>query len=200
MTRSQEYSLRNAVLLRDNKQCRWCGAVNDLQVHHLRHEKSTIDETVTLCRRCHIRIHYIEKMLLKGYRKPFACEKHKHEEIAYLGYSFKNGKIRISYCPSCGQGYKENAEGEILDHWESSPFHDLLMKSYAKKEYDYSPVIKGYIEWHKWFEQLSPKEQEELMQLDRSEELKKHFRNKDIANIADMVAQGLREQGRKVWR
>jgi len=200
MTRSQEYSLRYAVLLRDNNQCRWCGAENDLQVHHLRHEKSTIDETVTICRRCHIRIHYIEKMLLKGYRQPFYCEKHKPKEIPFLGYSFKNGKIRIGYCPQCGQGFKRNAKGETLDHWESSPFHDLLMKSYAKKEYDYSPSMKETIEWRKWYKQLSPEEQEEVMHFDGSEDLKKLLGSTGIAEIANMVAQGLIEQGIKVWQ
>jgi hypothetical protein len=54
---------RDEILLRDNHTCRECGSTENLNVHHLtyknfRREKE--EELVTLCRKCHAKIHGIE--------------------------------------------------------------------------------------------------------------------------------------------
>jgi 5-methylcytosine-specific restriction endonuclease McrA len=47
---------RAQVLTRDRYQCRWCGSVRRLQVHHKRYTNlghEPLRDLVTLCARCH---------------------------------------------------------------------------------------------------------------------------------------------------
>ena len=54
---------RDAVLDRDNHKCVICGSIENLEVHHIKmfsqfpEERLNIDNGVTLCRRCHMRVH-----------------------------------------------------------------------------------------------------------------------------------------------
>ena len=57
--------LRRARLEKDNHTCQDCGAIELLVVHHIhkrdrnrRDYESTIDDLLTLCRKCHIKLHH----------------------------------------------------------------------------------------------------------------------------------------------
>ena len=52
--------LRKLILERDRYECVECGAKSDLHVHHLHYKnfkKEKLDDLVTLCQRCHMRVH-----------------------------------------------------------------------------------------------------------------------------------------------
>jgi hypothetical protein len=54
---------REAVLIRDNRQCRVCGAFDpeELLVHHRRPGVDADALLITLCRPCHVRVHHIRR-------------------------------------------------------------------------------------------------------------------------------------------
>jgi 5-methylcytosine-specific restriction endonuclease McrA len=59
---SEDYDmLRNEVLKRDGWRCQDCGAMKDLQVHHIRPRSQlggdVMQNLVTLCARCHGKRH-----------------------------------------------------------------------------------------------------------------------------------------------
>ena len=132
MTRGKEFSLRNAVLLRDENMCRWCGELDNLQVHHLNHEKSTVDQLITLCKPCHTRIHLIERTHVDGDWGSVWCGSCR-KESGDFGTQFLVRKIsnqdRIWVCPNCGRGYRYNRDADITDNW-TNPFHKEMMALY----------------------------------------------------------------------
>ena len=126
--RSQEYRLRNAFLLRDNNKCRWCGEVNNLNIHHLNHDKSTVDQIITLCRRCHNRIHLIENTHISGrVCVNLWCLRCREGET---GTRFIVRKLQtkkwVNVCSNCGRGYIEDENGETIDEW-INPFHSEMV-------------------------------------------------------------------------
>jgi 5-methylcytosine-specific restriction endonuclease McrA len=54
-------ALRNEVLKREGWRCQFCGASNDLQVHHVKSRCKVGDDTlrnlITLCAKCHRKAH-----------------------------------------------------------------------------------------------------------------------------------------------
>jgi len=54
-------NLRQQVLCRDNWRCQSCGALANLEVHHLQFRSQQGDDSelnlITLCTRCHARMH-----------------------------------------------------------------------------------------------------------------------------------------------
>ena len=54
---------RESVMERDGRKCVICGATDDLEVHHIKpfakfpDERLNIDNGITLCRKCHKRVH-----------------------------------------------------------------------------------------------------------------------------------------------
>ena len=121
-------NLRDAILLRDNNECRWCSEVNDLHVHHLNHEKSTIDQVITLCRKCHHRIHLIEKTHIYGYLTHIycgGCRENGELVSCFLRKKLSTGK-EVWVCTNCGRGIIDNGTFDVLDEWVN-PFHSELM-------------------------------------------------------------------------
>ena len=63
--RSQSYfgGLRVQALVRDGKQCVCCGELSRRQilVHHRRPGRNSLRLFLTLCRRCHVRIHHTKR-------------------------------------------------------------------------------------------------------------------------------------------
>ena len=57
LSRERFGGLREAVLARDGYRARCCGARDDLLVHHRSYDRQRLRDLVTLCRRCHARIH-----------------------------------------------------------------------------------------------------------------------------------------------
>lgn len=61
LPRIEYQALRNKVLERDDWRCQWCGAGNDLHVHHLKSRGKLGDDTmenlITLCAKCHEACH-----------------------------------------------------------------------------------------------------------------------------------------------
>lgn len=53
---SQNYAKRLALKIADRQECRWCGAKEDLQVHHLDHDRShnAPGNLILLCRTCNL--------------------------------------------------------------------------------------------------------------------------------------------------
>jgi len=126
--RSQEYRLRTAILLRDNNKCRWCGETNNLNIHHLNHENSTVDQLITLCRRCHNRIHLIENTHINGrVCVNLWCLNCREGET---GVRFIVKKLQIKkwvyVCPDCGRGYIEDENGATIEEW-INPFHSEMV-------------------------------------------------------------------------
>lgn len=126
--RSQEYRLRKAVLLRDNNQCRWCDATNNLHVHHLNHEKSTINQIITLCRKCHNRIHLIEKTHIGGKDSGMWCGYCRENGELVSRFMIKKLSTRkwVCVCPNCGRGVTLNYAFDDIDEW-INPFHSEMM-------------------------------------------------------------------------
>ena len=60
LNREHFSGLRELVLRRDNSQCQACGEIDItlILVHHRRPGRSTGQRLITLCRRCHVRIHF----------------------------------------------------------------------------------------------------------------------------------------------
>lgn len=51
---------RSAILKRDGHQCRFCGCMNDLSVHHITYDRLGCEsetDLITLCSSCHSRLH-----------------------------------------------------------------------------------------------------------------------------------------------
>ncbi len=127
--RGQEYQLRNAFLLRDNNKCRWCGEVDNLHVHHLNHEKSTVDQIITLCRKCHNRIHLIENIFINGrVCVNLWCLSCREGDTGARFITKELSTKKLVYvCPDCGRGFTKNENGEILEEW-INPFHSEMIE------------------------------------------------------------------------
>lgn len=63
---------REAVLLRDGHQCRGCGSFDIVLVHHRRPGVSVRRFLVTICRRCHVKVHFARRPRLAW--SPFLLE------------------------------------------------------------------------------------------------------------------------------
>ncbi len=124
----KEYNLRNAVLLRDKNQCRWCDEANNLIVHHLNHGKSTVDQLITLCRKCHNRIHLIEKTHIDGEDSGIWCGncRENGEFISRFLIKRLSTKKDVWVCTNCGRGLIHNDDFDKLDEW-INPFHSEMM-------------------------------------------------------------------------
>lgn len=131
MTRGKEFNLRNAVLLRDDNKCRWCGRFDNLQVHHLNHEKSTVDQLITLCKRCHNRIHLIERTHIDGDLGYIWCGNCRNDGELTTQFLTKilTNKNQISVCPNCGRGIIDDKNLDMIDEWVN-PFHSEMMILY----------------------------------------------------------------------
>ena len=57
LSREDFGGLREQALARDGYRGQCCGAIEDLLVHHRSYDRRTLRALVTLCRRCHTRIH-----------------------------------------------------------------------------------------------------------------------------------------------
>ena len=131
LTRSKKFNLRNAVLLRDNNKCRWCEATDNLQVHHLNHENSNVDQLITLCKICHTRLHLIERTHIDGDLSYIWCGacKEKGEFVSQFLIRKTSNNNEIWVCPNCGRGMKEDRNADIIDKW-INPFHSEMMTLY----------------------------------------------------------------------
>jgi len=52
--------VRGLILERDNKECKFCGSDDKLNVHHIRYDnlgKERLGDLITLCERCHTNFH-----------------------------------------------------------------------------------------------------------------------------------------------
>lgn len=127
-------NLRNAIILRDNKTCQFCNQPNNkFDVHHLNHYNSTIEEIITLCKKCHKRIHYIEKTIINGEISFLSCKKcydNNKTNYSFLLFRLKGSKRDIFVCQSCGRGVIYDKDGNEVDSWEEQPFHEYMMKIY----------------------------------------------------------------------
>jgi 5-methylcytosine-specific restriction endonuclease McrA len=62
LSRAHFAGLRNAALARDGRACTVCGTPLDILVHHRRPGVNELRWLVTSCRRCHPRIHFLERL------------------------------------------------------------------------------------------------------------------------------------------
>ncbi len=131
MARSKEFNLRNAILLRDENKCRWCGERDNLQIHHLNHEKSTVEQLITLCKPCHTRIHLIERTHIDGDLSFIWCGgcKENGEFVSQWLIRRTQNKNEIWVCPKCGTGFIQNRNADKIDRW-INPFHSEMMALY----------------------------------------------------------------------
>lgn len=60
--------LRERVLARDGWRCRACAEIDDLLVHHRRPGVNLMPWLITLCRRCHLRVHHTWRPAYGGWR------------------------------------------------------------------------------------------------------------------------------------
>jgi hypothetical protein len=101
--------LRERVLERDRFRCRGCSKRSALVVHH-RDRRNRADLLVTLCIRCHIRIHHssglrywFSEMLVRLWR-----ELHPNDPVQ-LQLSFRNADKKGN-----SKGFLEEASGKVL--------------------------------------------------------------------------------------
>ncbi len=61
LEREQYEELRRAILQRDGWRCQFCGAMTNLEVHHLQFRSHSGEDTeenlITICQDCHSRVH-----------------------------------------------------------------------------------------------------------------------------------------------
>jgi len=61
LERKQYEELRRAILKRDGWRCQFCGAMTNLEVHHLQFRSHSGEDTeenlITICQDCHSRVH-----------------------------------------------------------------------------------------------------------------------------------------------
>lgn len=68
------YSLRNQILERDNHKCVYCGINNKLELHHKKYTRNPKD-IVTICKKCHLKIHNELKIKPKIPKEIFICKR-----------------------------------------------------------------------------------------------------------------------------
>jgi hypothetical protein len=101
--------LRERVLVRDRFRCRGCGKRSALVVHH-RDRRNRTNLLVTLCIRCHVRIHrssglryWFSEMLVRLWR-----ELHPNDPVQ-LQLSFRNAEKKGN-----SKGFLEEVSGKVL--------------------------------------------------------------------------------------
>lgn len=77
---------RKEILIKDNRQCYFCGSDEFLNVHHCSYKDLLGDDLKTLCRKCHKLVHCIEKKHSKRFKE---LEMFKHRII-------KNYKSKVA--------------------------------------------------------------------------------------------------------
>jgi hypothetical protein len=92
--------LRELILKRDRFECRACGSERRLVVHH-RDERNASPLLITLCIRCHVRVHHSRRFPLLGARSAArVMERAASERPTAIAIGFDNEKGAGVWCPS----------------------------------------------------------------------------------------------------
>lgn len=133
-------SLRQLIIKRDEGKCRLCKKVEDetnLEIHHIKHEKSNFDEIITTCNVCHILIHNIETTLRKGDLSIYSCG-HCNGKPRLLQHKFSNeSEIRI--CSNCLSGDYRVADGGLEGVWIGVEPLQVLKEYLIEDGVDFNP-------------------------------------------------------------
>lgn len=63
LVRQKDYSKFRKLLIDLHKKCNECGSKDNLEMHHLDYNESSINTITILCRKCHRRLHRIENQM-----------------------------------------------------------------------------------------------------------------------------------------
>lgn len=57
--------IRPYILKRDNNKCILCGSIKHLIVHHKNYDNQNLDNLITLCSKCHRKVHLNKEVRYK---------------------------------------------------------------------------------------------------------------------------------------
>jgi len=132
---------REAILRSGNNKCQLCEADERLEVHHLKHELSSLDDLMIVCKFHHSALHQIEKTLKYGWLDGCLCSHCGQKYIKTLEYYQANKKLYIHTCPECGAtSYTHQQTGEIIDILPTdNPIIPRIREYLASKGISFTP-------------------------------------------------------------
>lgn len=140
------YSLRKQILERDKNKCVYCGSSERLELHHKKYTRK-LEDVVTICKRCHLKIHNELKIKPKIPKEVFICKGCKKKFIGrkkdycstkcwnkFVGNPTRNEERRKKYntlnlkCVFCGKKLEYPKRKFCSNNCRSKDFYNRKLR------------------------------------------------------------------------